>query len=79
MGETHVTLHEAAERLGVHYMTAYRYVRHGQLQASRTSSGWRVRRVTSSNLLLVTAFLLGDRQRTVRLEMLPGRPVLKHG
>ena len=42
MGETHVTLHEAAERLGVHYMTAYRYVRHGQLQASRTSSGWRV-------------------------------------
>ncbi|MBS32243.1 MAG: hypothetical protein CL445_07445 [Acidimicrobiaceae bacterium] len=42
MGATHVTLHEAAERLGVHYMTAYRYVRHGQLQASRTSSGWRV-------------------------------------
>lgn len=37
-----VTLHEAAERLGVHYMTAYRYVRHGQLNATRTSAGWRV-------------------------------------
>jgi MerR family transcriptional regulator, light-induced transcriptional regulator len=37
-----VTLHEAAERLGVHYMTAYRYVRQGQLNATRTSAGWRV-------------------------------------
>ena len=37
-----VTLHEAAERLGVHYMTAYRYVRQGQLPALRTSAGWRV-------------------------------------
>jgi excisionase family DNA binding protein len=35
-------LHEAAERLGVHYMTAYRYVRQGQLPALRTSAGWRV-------------------------------------
>lgn len=39
---TNVTLHEAAERLGVHYMTAYRYVRQGQLNATRTSAGWRV-------------------------------------
>jgi excisionase family DNA binding protein len=30
-----LTLHEAAERLGVHYMTAYRYVRHGQLFATK--------------------------------------------
>ena len=37
-----VTLHEAAERLGVHYMTAYRYVRQGQLPALRNSAGWRV-------------------------------------
>ena len=30
-----ITLHEAAARLGVHYMTAYRYVRTGRLPAER--------------------------------------------
>lgn len=39
-----VTLHEAAEALGVHYMTAYRYVRHGQLAAAKRGGVWRVRR-----------------------------------
>ena len=29
-----LSLHDVAERLGVHYMTAYRYVRTGQLAAS---------------------------------------------
>src|SRR5271165_7170218 len=33
--DTRVTLREAAERLGVHYMTAYRYVRTGRLPAER--------------------------------------------
>lgn len=37
-----ITLHEAAERLGVHYMTAYRYVRLGQLPARKESGTWRV-------------------------------------
>ncbi len=32
-----VTLHEAAERLGVHYMTAYRRVRMGMLPAGRSA------------------------------------------
>lgn len=39
-----LTLHEAAAELGVHYMTAYRYVRLGQLDAAKSSGTWRVSR-----------------------------------
>jgi len=39
-----LTLHEAAAELGVHYMTAYRYVRLGQLDAVKRSGTWRVSR-----------------------------------
>jgi MerR family transcriptional regulator, light-induced transcriptional regulator len=35
-----VTLLEAADQLGVHYMTAYRYVRTGQLDAHKHGSQW---------------------------------------
>jgi excisionase family DNA binding protein len=38
-----VTLQEAADRLGVHYMTAYRYVRTGRLPAIKDGATWRVR------------------------------------
>jgi MerR family transcriptional regulator, light-induced transcriptional regulator len=37
-----LTLHEAAEQLGVHYMTAYRYVRLGQLDAVKVGGTWQV-------------------------------------
>jgi excisionase family DNA binding protein len=37
-----VTLQEAADRLGVHYMTAYRYVRLGLLPAEKVGGTWRV-------------------------------------
>jgi excisionase family DNA binding protein len=37
-----VTLQEAADRLGVHYMTAYRYVRLGLLPATKVGASWRV-------------------------------------
>lgn len=37
-----ITLNEAAERLGVHYMTAYRYVRTGRLPAERDGVQWLV-------------------------------------
>lgn len=37
-----ITLQEAADRLGVHYMTAYRYVRTGRLPAERSGSQWLV-------------------------------------
>ena len=36
-----LTLNEAAELLGVHYMTAYRYVRLGFLQATKVGGCWR--------------------------------------
>lgn len=37
-----ITLQQAADALGVHYMTAYRYVRHGQLEARKVDGEWRV-------------------------------------
>jgi excisionase family DNA binding protein len=37
-----ITLQEAADRLGVHYMTAYRYVRTGKLPAAQEGREWRV-------------------------------------
>lgn len=37
-----LTLQEAAEQLGVHYMTAYRYVRLGQLDAVKVGGTWQV-------------------------------------
>ena len=37
-----LSLHEVAERLGVHYMTAYRYVRLGILPARREGRSWRI-------------------------------------
>ena len=39
-----LSLHEAAEELGVHYMTAYRYVRQGLLPARKHQGTWRVQR-----------------------------------
>lgn len=38
----HVTLKEAADVLGVHYMTVYRYVRHGRLPAVKSGTSWLV-------------------------------------
>lgn len=37
-----ISLHEAADRLGVHYMTVYRYVRLGMLPAEKVGASWRV-------------------------------------
>ncbi len=39
-----LTLQQAADELGVHYMTAYRYLRLGQLDAHKVGGGWRVTR-----------------------------------
>lgn len=36
------TLQEAADRLGVHYMTMYRYVRLGLIAATKKGGSWRV-------------------------------------
>lgn len=37
-----LSLTEAAEQLGVHYMTAYRYVRLGHLEATKVGAEWRI-------------------------------------
>lgn len=37
-----LSLKDCAERLGVHYMTAYRYVRLGRLPATKVGAEWRV-------------------------------------
>jgi len=37
-----ISLQEAADRLGVHYMTVYRYVRTGRLPARRVRGQWQV-------------------------------------
>jgi excisionase family DNA binding protein len=39
-----MTLQQAADELGVHYMTAYRYVRTGRLPAVRVGGSWQVER-----------------------------------
>ena len=39
-----LTLHEVAEELGVHYMTVYRYVRLGYLDAHKDGGTWQVSR-----------------------------------
>lgn len=43
MTDRTLTLQEAADHLGVHYMTAYRYVRLGKLNAAKTGATWEVR------------------------------------
>ncbi|MBT8240239.1 MAG: helix-turn-helix domain-containing protein [Acidimicrobiia bacterium] len=43
--KTDLTLHEVAEVLGVHYMTAYRYVRIGELPAYQDGRRWMVTQV----------------------------------
>ncbi len=47
---TQVTLQEAADLLGVHYMTAYRYVRLGMLAADKVDGAWRVPRSALDDL-----------------------------
>ena len=37
-----LTLPQVADKLGVHYMTAYRYVRTGRLPATRVKGAWQV-------------------------------------
>ncbi|MFT5027303.1 MAG: excisionase family DNA binding protein, partial [Ilumatobacter sp.] len=37
-----LTLQEAADELGVHYMTAYRYVRLGLMDADKIGGTWKV-------------------------------------
>ncbi len=49
-GGDDLTLQEAADLLGVHYMTAYRYVRSGRLNATRVANQWHVPRASLAAL-----------------------------
>jgi excisionase family DNA binding protein len=42
MARQPLTLPQAADELGVHYMTAYRYVRTGRLPATRVGGSWQI-------------------------------------
>lgn len=46
-----ITLQAAAEALGVHYMTAYRYVRLGLLSATKVAGAWQVPQTEVDRLL----------------------------
>lgn len=55
-----LTLPEAAEELGVHYMTVYRYVRTGRLPAKRVGGAWQI---DAADLRLVRQAGPGGRRR----------------
>jgi len=57
-----LSLHEVAEILDVHYMTAYRYVRLGILPARREGRSWRIRRAD------LDEYMQRDEPRTQRGE-----------
>jgi excisionase family DNA binding protein len=65
-----LSLKECAERLGVHYMTAYRYVRLGRLPATKVGVEWRVLASDLEALLAVAAepSSRGDVDWSARLE-----------
>ena len=66
MSET-VSLNEASEQLGVHYMTAYRYVRTGRLAAEKRGGQWFV------NIDDLANVQTGRITNTSRAEALPDR------
>jgi MerR family transcriptional regulator, light-induced transcriptional regulator len=50
MARRPLTLPQVAEKLGVHYMTAYRYVRTGRLPARRVAGTWQIDPVDLENM-----------------------------
>jgi excisionase family DNA binding protein len=71
-GET-LSLAEAAQLLGVHYMTVYRYVRTGLLPAQREGSTWRVARSDLTALSSAPPVRPAPRVRRGRRPSLEGR------
>lgn len=59
-----LTIEEAAERLGLHYMTVYRYIRTGRLPAHRRGGRWLIREGDVSRLS--TAPAAGPHRRSRR-------------
>ena len=65
-GQDGLSIAEAADRLGVHYMTAYRYVRVGRLLARKEGREWRIPSEA------IERFLAGD--GVERTGTAPGEP-----
>ena len=61
MADEPMTLQQAADALGVHYMTVYRYVRTGRLPATRRGGTWQV---APSDLTQVSRTPPGDPRPT---------------
>lgn len=55
-----LNLKQVAAELGVHYMTAYRYVRTGRLTARREGTGWIISRSNLNEFVTQPLRLLGD-------------------
>ena len=74
-GTTTVGLRQAAEQLGVHYMTAYRYVRSGRLPAHKLGSEWQIDLADLKDLIDAPAPRRGrgGTPRAVHRERLEGR------
>ncbi len=65
-----MTLQEAADRLGVHYMTAYRYVRLGKLEARKEGGTWVIEEADLDALRALPEPATGDIAWDERLERL---------
>jgi excisionase family DNA binding protein len=68
-----ISLREAARRLGVHYMTAYRYVRTGRLPARRDGQEWLIDPADLSLVRDETPPQPGRRVRSDRVPILVAR------
>jgi excisionase family DNA binding protein len=68
-----VSLREAAQRLGLHYMTVYRYVRTGRLPAHRDGQEWLIDPADLSRLQERPAATPGRRTRQDRIPILIAR------
>jgi excisionase family DNA binding protein len=75
MTQPRITLHEAADRLGVHYMTAYRYVRTGRLPAERHGARWLVDPIQLERLAAQPSPRARGRARAAAPAALAGRLV----
>ena len=69
MTDAVLTLQEVADELGVHYMTAYRYVRLGVLEASKSGGVWQVQRLALDRYRGEQAALAGNGS--------PGKPAAR--
>lgn len=68
-----ISLREAARRLGVHYMTAYRYVRTGRLPARQDGQEWLIDPAELSKLQEKAPAAPGRRARSDRVPILIAR------